>query len=124
MVRSIKVEDIEIIHKVWLRHFKEQFQFPDFLNGFLCSFAVESKGDLIAIAGIKPILESIIVVDKDFSPRERRTALLEILDTSEYFGKQNGFDQLHAFIQEPQYLNQLIRYGFNKTKGQAVVRNI
>lgn len=124
MVRQIDAIDIETIHKVWLRHFKEQFPFPNFLNEFLCAFAVEQKGELIAIAGIKPILESIIIVDKDFSPRARRTALLEILATSEYFGRQHGFDQLHAFIQEPQYLNQLIRYGFNKTKGQAVVRNI
>lgn len=124
MIRNTQDNDLHIIYKVWAKHFRDQFEFPDFVKDFLCTFTVMDEDKVIAVAGVKPILESIIIVDKDFSTRARRSALLQILSTSEFVGKQHGFNQLHAFIQEEQYLEQLKRYGFELTKGQAVVRNL
>lgn len=124
MVRNTQDTDLNLIYRVWAKHFRGQFEFPDFVRDFLCTFTVMDEDKVIAVAGVKPILESIIIVDKDFSPRARRKALLQILSTSEYVGKQHGYNQLHAFIQEEQYLKQLQRYGFELTKGQAVVRNL
>ena len=124
MVRNIQEEDLHTIYRVWVKHFKSQFEFPDFMKEFLVSFTVECNGNIIAVGGVKPILESIIIMDKDFSPRARRKALYEILDTSEFIGRRHGFNQLHAFIQEEKYLETLLRRGFELTKGKAVVRNL
>lgn len=124
MVRNIEFKDIASAHKIWEKHFKHEFEFPDFINGFISSFSVVQDDKLIAIAGVKPILESIVVLDQDSSPRIRHKALYEILEVSEYVGRRNNFDQLHAFIQDPHYLKVMERRGFTKTVGQGVVRNL
>lgn len=124
MIRNTQDNDFHIIYKVWAKHFRGQFEFPDFVKEFLCTFTVMDEDKVIAVAGIKPIIESIIILDQDFSPRARRKALYEILSTSEYVGRQHGFNQLHAFIQEEKYLETLLNRGFELTKGKAVVRNL
>ena len=124
MVRNLQESDVEYIKEVWSKHFKDQFEFPDFYTGFINSFTVFGEDKIVAVAGVKPILESIIVLDKDLSPRIRGKALYEILNVSRFIGRKHGFDHLHAFIQEEPYLKTMLNRGFRKTKGQSVVIDI
>lgn len=123
MIRELALSDINRAHEIWEKHFRNEFEFPDFLNEFICAFTIESDDKIIGIAGIKPILESVIVLDQDFSPRKRRYALYEILAASEYMGKRHGFNQLHASVQNHSYREMLKRCGFRDTQG-LVVRDI
>lgn len=107
------------------RYFEHDFPFPDFMYKFLCAFTVtDEKDKIIAIAGIKPIAESIVLTDKGYSPRDRRYALYQILQASEYISKKHGFTQLHAFIQDDKFYTQMKRAGFDDINGRGVVRNL
>jgi len=124
-IRSLQLEDIEVIRKIHETHFKNEFEFPDFLNNFLCAFVVENEdGRIISAGGVRAIAESIIVTDKSYPIKDRRAALYQVLDASCFLTKQASFDQLHAFIQDANWLRHLQKIGFSPTKGQALVLNV
>lgn len=124
-IRALRPEDIDQLRNIHSSYFKEQFEFPDFLNNFLCAFVVIDDSDtIISAGGVRAIAESIIITDKSYPIKERRSALYQVLDASCFISKRASFDQLHAFIQDDNWLRHLQKIGFSRTKGQALVLNI
>lgn len=124
-VRNINSSDIDTLKRIHELYFKNEFDFPDFLNGWLCSFLVENEdGRIISAGGVRCITESVLITDKSFSVRERKEALMEMLRASIYTSHKFNFDQLHAFIQNDNWYNHLLKVGFKPTKGKSMVLEI
>ncbi len=124
-IRAMLPEDLPKLYEIHQEFYKEEFPFPDFSRNFLCCFVViDDNGDIISAGGIKPIVESIVITDKRQSVRNRREALYDILSASSYLSQKQGFFQIHAFIQEEGWENQLRKIGFEDTKGKALVLSL
>lgn len=122
---ALTPEDLRMVEELHARDFAEEFDLPDFTHGFLAAFKItDAKGKVIAVSGVKPIAESIVLTDKEASVRQRREALIEILQASTYVCKKFDFTQLHCFITDEEYKKHLQKFGFKPTKGQALVRNV
>lgn len=114
-----------MVDELHAKGFAEDFDIPDFSRGFFSAFKInDAKGKLIAVSGIRPIAESIVLTDKEASVRQRTEALIEILQASTYVCKKFDFTQLHCFITDDEYEKHLQKFGFARTKGQALVRNM
>lgn len=122
MIRALHTDDIDQLREIHAKYFYNEFEFPDFLNNFLCAFVVvNSEGSIISGGGVRAIAESIVITNKDFPVEERRTALYQILDVSEWLTRKADFNQLHAFVQDEQWQRHLEKVGFHPTKGRALV---
>jgi len=119
-IRPMLTTDLEAIHEIHERHFKTEFEFPDF-SKFLGMFVVENDSHIIVAGGVKAIAESVVITDKDFNANERVRALHKALDISEYMTRAVGFDSLHAYVTDENWYRQLQGKGFVSTKGQSLV---
>jgi hypothetical protein len=120
-IRDFKEQDIERIRTIYDRFFSNQFEFPDFLKGYLCAFVVEDNdGDIINAGGVRSIAEVVVVTDLNKPVKERRAGLLETLNASRYIADRYQFDSLHAFVQNDIWRHQLLKHGFQDCKGKPV----
>lgn len=120
-VRAICEKDIEELRRIWYCHYRDEFDFPEFTK-FNCGYIIEDDDEkIITAGGIRMIAESVLVTDKDKSKFTRFRALQLALEMNKYFCKEAGFDQMHAFVQDPIWEEHLIRHGFTFTKGKALV---
>lgn len=101
-----------------------EFDFPDFLTGFLCAFVVEQNDNIICAGGVRNLAEVVLVTDKDFSVRDRRSSLYTVLDASLFIAGKKGHDSIHAFITDEVWLEQLTRIGFHNVKGKALIMEL
>lgn len=101
-------------------------EFPDFITNYLFSFAVcDNHDNIITVAGVRTILEVVAMTNKCRSPRLRRQALFDVLEASSFVANGHGYNELHAFIQDENWKDQLIRTEtFKPTKGTALVREV
>lgn len=122
ITRLMLPSDLEKVKAIHEKHYSTEFAFPDFEHDhYLPLFCVVDANDTVVSAGgVRSILESVIITNKDFSPRDRREALLEVLQSSLYLARNCKYDQIHAFIQDENWSNQLKKYGFEKCKGEAL----
>ena len=120
-IRVLEPKDLPIIEEIHAKY-HNGFPLPDFTK-FAVAFVVEDEtGRVITGGGVRAIIESLIVTDNSISVRDRRQALLMVLEASLHFTKQMGGDHLHAFIgeEENRWYDQLKRYGFKDCYGRAV----
>lgn len=111
-------QDLERIH----RSYAFEFNLED-LSGE--KFVVQNSEDQIVVIGTnKSLAEVRIVTDKSLSAKDRREALVKTLEVSSFIARNSGYDQLHAFVQDPVWLKQLVKHGFRPTKGISVVIDI
>jgi len=116
---------IERAKEIHERCYKTEFAFPDFRNQFYAAFAISnSDGELVTVGGVRPIAESILITDKRIGARQRRKALVVSLDFSKDVTKLNHLVQLHAFVQDDVWKQQLINRGFASCKGDAIYINV
>lgn len=118
--RSLHPEDVDKLREIHEKFYKDDFTFPDF-HRFVCAFVVTDTNDnIICGGGIRAIAETIIVTDKDFSAKDRKDALLEMLNMSLYCSNKAGFEQIHAFVTDDKWYEKLTMYGFKDCKGRAI----
>ncbi len=125
-IRSFEPYDEIAVRKIHQKHYGEEFSMPNFMNKFIGAFTIENEdNEIITVGGIRPILESVIVTDKDKAPKERMEALYTMLEASAFIGQRHGFDQIHAFIHDPKWSNRLQKsFKFSPTKGQSLYLDI
>jgi len=122
--RAVTQYDYTKLKEIHEKFYKDEFILPDFINNYLLGFVVEEHGNIITIGGIRTIAEVILVTDKSQSVRVRRDSLLEALRVAVLTARNNKFDQIHAFIQDPKWKRHLEKVGFHETKGTALVLEI
>lgn len=110
--RALQLEDIEEIRKLH-ENFYADLEFPDFLNNFLCSFAItDDENDIIVAGGVQPIGEIILVTNKDKNRIKIGKALREAQRISLYLGSRFNLEELVAFVKDTEYASHLVRHGF------------
>jgi hypothetical protein len=120
MIRNYQDNDLEQLKQIHERYYKEEFSVSEFYQNFLGLFSVIENEKIISIGGVRSIAESVIVTDKSFSVRQRREALLNMLQAQSFITNKNHYHQLHAFVQDKLWEAQLLDYGFKPCKGDAV----
>ena len=115
--------DVPELRKIHEKYFSHEFTFDDFIGGFIAAFTVEDSvsGKIVSAGGIRAIIETVAVTNKDFSVRERREALYNLLAACAFNANGRGYTALHAFIQDETWLKQLKRAGFRETVGKSLV---
>lgn len=109
-MQSNDYDELKSIHE---RYYKTEFEFPDFISNYLCSFTVvDGENRIISAGGVRLISETVILTDQAKSARERRQALIEILVASKYVASQNGFRTLNAFVSDEKWKRHLMKIGF------------
>lgn len=121
-IRSILNSDIEKLKEIHAKFFQDEFPFPDFTRDFHCVFSVtDDGGNIISSGGVRSIAESIIITDKNFPIKERREALIKMLQAHSFIAAHHGYDALHAFIQDNAWKRHLTAHGFRPTVGQSII---
>ena len=123
-IRSLELEDVEEIRRIHEKFFEGEFEFPDFLNNFLCSFVVKKDKDIVVAGGVRMLAEAILITDKEYPIIERRKALHQALDACAFITKRADFSQLHAFVKGDNWIRHLGKVGFSPTKGHALVLDL
>ena len=124
IIRALELNDLEQLKQIHAKFYANEFELPNFFNGFLGSFIIIDGDEIVTVSGVRPIAESIAVTNKDVSARKRREALFKVLEISSFICRNSGFDQLHAFINDSDWNRQLKRNGFNDCKGNALFLNV
>lgn len=120
-LRSLLRSDLPRLKEIHDAHFSEDFIFPNF-NRFLGTVCIlDDNDDIVVAGGILPIVESILITNKDQSVRNRREGLLKALKISVDFCKIAQENQLHAFVKDENFSAHLKKYGFNPIKGEGLV---
>jgi hypothetical protein len=120
IIRNYQDSDLEQLKIIHERYYKEEFSISEFYQNFLNLFSVVEDDKIISVGGVRLIAESVIVTDKGYSARQRREALLMMLQSQTFITGRNNYHQLHAFIQDKNWEKQLLEYGFKPCKGDAV----
>lgn len=126
-IRYLQSTDADQIYNIYHNFFSDM-EFPDFYGNFHAVFVVENESNngshnrIIAIGGLKPIAEAVVLTNQDFSVRDRMEALLHILNGVTYAAEKTKYNQIHAFAWEPEYIRHLTeRMGFKCLKENRVL---
>lgn len=120
MIRQFKSEDINQIKEIHEKFYKDEFSLIDFCQRFLNFFVIEEDEQIICAGGVRAIAESVIITNKDFSPKIRRASLYQMLDAQMFTCGKDGYKHLHAFIQDETWKEHLKKVGFQDCKGNAL----
>lgn len=122
-IRELRQEDATRISEIHSQFYHDEFDLSYLLDPKSVGiFVVTDDNDqIICVGGIKPIIESVLITDKNFSVRQRRSALIQVLQASLFTCDRLGYGQLHCFIQDETWLKHLGKFGFKPTKGKALV---
>lgn len=121
IIRAIEERDLGEIREIHEKYYREEFNEINFREHFLCAFVIEDEGKIITAGGIRTILEAVAITNKEINANIRYQALMKMLQADLHFTINYNYNELHAFVQDPIWRNQLIRKGFKYTKGDALV---
>jgi hypothetical protein len=126
IIRSFKESDIKALERI-CQDYQHEFsinEFNDFKFSDLFAVSTDNDSDIISLGGVRTLAEVVIVTDKNVSARSRVEGLNLIQNTASYIARRDGFNSLHAFVQDRVWLEQLMRNGFRQTKGVALVCDV
>ena len=127
IIRGFSNRDFNQLVQIHKDQYESEFSLDEFsTNNYLGHFSVvdESSNQLISTGGVRLIPEIVIVTDKSLPVRVRREALIKMLQASGYMVGHEGHKQLHAFVQDQVWLEQLLKRGFRHTAGQSIVIDV
>lgn len=121
-IRALRPTDLTVLQEIHREFYREEFEFPNFAKHFLGCYVVhDDDNQIISAGGLQTIPEVVLLTDKRQTVRARMEALLEILQASLFIADKFEYTQIHAFIQEHGYEEQLKKKGFQQTKGTPLV---
>jgi len=123
-IRCFNPSDIVKAKYLHTQHFIDEFEFPNFMDMHGAVVIENDNNEIILIGGLRPISEVIAVTNKDKSTRERREALIKLLQFSLFTGTNFKYDQIHAFVQDKDFIEHLLKFNFRETKGKSLVSDI
>jgi len=126
MIRNPTKEDWNELRNIHEEFYTHEFQFEEFWRASISNFVVidDDDGQIITAGSIRPIAEMIGITNKSKSPRIRLKALQEMLQIANHVLHDTPMNQLHVFIQDKSWEDQLIRHGFKRTVGNALYINL
>jgi hypothetical protein len=123
IVREFQKEDMNRIHELYQK-FYSSYEYYHFGRDFKFACTVLDNDEIVAVGGIKPIVELAAICNKDASARKRREALLHILQTSIYSAKRFEYDELHVFSHDTGWTRKLVNAGFELTENSVLTLDV
>jgi len=124
-IRALTKDDIEELNQLHDRFFDGEFERPDFTKGYLGAFIIEDNdGKVVMGGGVRPIAETILVTDKSRNPHLLGDALLEALRYALFTSSRFNIDELIAFVKDDNYAKHLIKHGFVRRIGTALMMEL
>lgn len=124
MIRSLLPTDLFELERIHSQHFKNEFDFPKFMN-YVCAFVVEDdKGKIVTAGGIRDIAECAVITDLSLDPRTRISALYQMLDASRFVCQRSGYDQMYVWSQNSRYTKRLKKNGFRSPQGESLILDL
>lgn len=122
IIRQFERTDIEELKKVYDEgNYITEYPFDIFSDPhYIDLFTVVDEGGLISAGGIRLTPEIVVATDKSRSIRDRREALLNILQAAEYITKTQGFRGFSASTVSDNWYQQLLKYGFQASTGKPL----
>jgi N-acetylglutamate synthase-like GNAT family acetyltransferase len=115
-IRFLEPEDYHQIKIMYNVHFKDM-EYPDFWNNFQCVYVVHKENKIIAVGGLRPMAEAIVLTEQSESIRTRRDALMHIYNALTYSAKKLKYNSMYAFTYDDNYSRHLVeRMGFQPVK--------
>lgn len=112
-IRLLTPEDLPKLREIHDSFYKNQFEFPNFEDNYLCNFVITDENDKIIIGGgLRNTVEATILTDKNFSVRNRRIALYQVLESCEYIARRSGFPKLYVVTEDENWKRHLLKQGF------------
>lgn len=122
-IRKMNEEDKIQLRKIHDEFYSNEFPFSHFDN-FLSAFVIEDNDKIVVGGGIRPIVESIILTDKNFKSREKREALYNMLQCQLFAASRLKYEHLHAFVQDESWQHCLEKIGFHSPKGNCLILEV
>ena len=124
IIRKIELMDLDDLKRIHEKYYKDEFPFPDFFKHSLSTYIITDDDNKIITAGcVKTILEAFALTDKSFSAIIKGRALTQLLQGSLFTAGRFGYNELHAYIQDKEWLKILFKAGFKPTKGHSILVN-
>lgn len=115
-IRFLEPKDSEQIKYIYDTYFNDM-EYSDFYSGFHCVYVVHKNDKIIAVGGLRPINEAVVITDGDESVRKRKDALMQIHNALTYSAEKMKCKRIFAFTFDKTYSNHLIkRIGFSQIK--------
>ena len=123
-IRPFRVDDELEVRKIHQMYYDEEFELPNF-GSFPSTFTTtDDAGKVVAVGGVRPIFECIVVTDKSQSIFVRRASYFNILNSCSLDLQNHGIHEIHAFVQGDRWIEALRKMGFHDTAGRALVLEI
>jgi len=118
--RSITVRDLSEIRRIYKQQ-EDSFVLPISASE-VAGVAVDANNKIVGFAMVRRIAETILVLDLERSRKARIEALKAIFEGAFLESRLAGYDQVHAFVQDPRFSKLLQKhFGFRPCKGEALV---
>lgn len=119
-IRFAEPRDLPALKLIHSQFYEKDFPFPN-LQHFIGTFVVTDDNDrIITFGGVRYLLEAVALTNKNFSPRQRKAALNQLLYGLGMITQENKFDKFHVFITESDWKKHLLKSGFNPCVGEAL----
>lgn len=123
-IRALKVSDYNEVRAIYEKYYRNEFTLPNFTTHFLGAFVIEDEEGIISVCSLRTLVEAIILTNQDVSVRKRRAALMMGAEALMFIAGQYGYEEIHAFVQDPTWMRHLIKKGFRPTRGESLVTEI
>jgi len=123
MIRAFSPNDMEELERIHQKHFKDEFDLPNFMN-YICAFVEEDEQGILTFGGIRNIAECVTVTDKDRNASDRIKALYQIMDASVFVCNKMGYDQMYVWSQNPKWAKRLKKNGFRSPDGASLILDL
>jgi len=122
-IRVFTPSDMDELKRIHALHYAHEFEMPQFMY-YLSAYLVEDEKGIISFSGIRHILESVTVTNRDRSPRDRIKALREILEMTKFATLKCGYDQIYVWSQKPKWAKILKKHGFREPQGESLILDL
>lgn len=125
--RSIKPSDTIAARNIHEEFYKSDFSMPNLIDdkNLLVYVVPNDKDNPITIGIARVILELVSLTDLSAPVVDRKDALITSLMITRLTAYRNGFDQIHAFVQDPKWADIMKKKsGFSPCNGEALYLNV
>ena len=127
IIKQLDEQSFNQIKEIHNKYFSDQFDLNDLFNNKILDQIVvcDDNNKVITYGGIKLLFEVVAVTDLNRSARDRKQALIKMLDVIISIAEKKKFEQIHCFPTfNEKWTEHLKDIGFKQTKGTALYLNV
>lgn len=123
--RATESKDLERIDEIYRAFHQDSFGIPSIKDSVGDGVVVSDSDEVIAFGMNRVLLEGILVLDWEASPRDKIQALKLLISESGISAKKVGIGEVHAFVQDPEFKRLLIKhFGYRPCIGDAIYMEV